>query len=95
MTTSTVTLLDPTAETAPVARERVAPPEDLATSTVGLLCISKRRSDEFLDHVERHLSDRGLQVRRFAKPSHSKPAPESVIQDIVDQCDVVVEALAD
>lgn len=86
---------DPTAETAPVMRDRVPPPPDLKAATIGLLCISKERSEEFLDRVEMRLGERGLKVLRFAKPTHTKPAPVNVIQDIVERCDVVVEGLAD
>ena len=89
------TMLDPTAETTPVMRERLAPSTQLEHAVVGLLSISKRRSDEFLDRVEQRLRTDGVDVRRFAKPSHSKPAPDGVLQDIVERCDVVVEALAD
>ena len=86
---------DPTAETAATQRDRILPSIDLKQSTVGLLCISKERSEEFLDSVETHLSNLGLKVLRYAKPTHTKPAPESIIQDIVEHCDVVVEGLAD
>ena len=88
-------MLDPTAETAPALRQRTPPPETLANATIGLLSISKERSEEFLDTIEQRLTDRGLKVLRFGKPTHTKPAPEAVIQDIVAQCDVVVEGLAD
>ena len=86
---------DPTAETAAAMRERVAPPEDLAKATIGLMSISKERSSEFLDTLEARLAARGLEVLRFAKPTHTKPAPESVLADIVERCDVAVVALAD
>jgi hypothetical protein len=89
------TMRDPTAETAAAMRERVAPPPDLAKATIGLLCISKERSEEFLDAIEARFGQEGLTVLRFAKPTHTKPAPEALIQDIVERCDVVVEALAD
>lgn len=95
MRTEPLAMLDPTAETTLVLRDRVPPPADLEGSTVGLLCISKKRSDEFLDQVEKRLAEGGVSVLRFAKPSHSKPAPQSVVQDIVERCEVVVEALAD
>ena len=95
MTAEGYVMRDPTAETAAVQRERQAPPADLSKATIGLLCISKERSEEFLDHVEQGLAARGLKVLRFAKPTHTKPAPEAVIQEIVERCDVVVEALAD
>ena len=89
------TMRDPTAETAAAMRERVTPPADLEKATIGLLSISKERSAEFLDALEARLAARGLEVLRFAKPTHTKPAPENVLADIVERCDVVVEALAD
>ena len=89
------TMRDPTAETTAVQRNRIPPKVDLANATIGLLCISKERSEEFLDSVEAQLSNRGLKVLRYTKPTHTKPAPESVIQDIVEHCDVIVEGLAD
>ena len=89
------TMRDPTAETTSEQRNRIPPKVDLANATIGLLCISKERSEEFLDSVETQLSNRGLKVLRYAKPTHTKPAPENVIQDIVEYCDVVVEGLAD
>lgn len=95
MTAQGYSMLDPTAESSPVMRERRAPPEDLARATIGLLCISKERSEEFLDTLEARLAARGHKVLRFAKPTHTKPAPEAVLADIVERCDVVIEALAD
>ena len=90
-------MLDPTGEASPVLRQRKVPPAQLAGATVGLLCISKERSEEFLDAVEAGLNERdlGLEVLRFAKPTHTKLAPENVLADIVEQCDIVVEGLAD
>lgn len=88
-------MLDPTAEAAPATRERVPALESLAGAKIGLLSITKERSDEFLDTVEARLAERGLTVLRFRKLTHTKPAPEAVIQDIVEHCDVVVEGLAD
>ena len=89
------TMRDPTAEISAVQRDRVLPKAGLTNAKIGLLSISKERSEEFLDSVETQLTKRGLKVLRYAKPTHTKPAPESVIQDIVEHCDVVVEGLAD
>ena len=86
---------DPTAELSPVVRERLPPPTSLEGRTVGLLSISKERSNEFLSTVAKRLTSRGIAVARFEKPTHTKPAPEDVIQAIVGRCDVVVEGLAD
>jgi hypothetical protein len=63
--------------------------------TVGLLDISKARGDVFLDHLSALLETRGLRVRRYAKPTFTKPAPIDLRHEIATQCDVVIEALAD
>ena len=89
------TMRDPTAETASVLRERRAPPADLAGKTVALLSISKERSDEFMDALEPLIQAAGVKTIRFKKSTHTKPAPEAIIQDIVARADIVVEALAD
>jgi len=89
------TMRDPTAETSAVMRERLTPPDRLNNRTVALLSISKERSSEFLDTVEQRFIERGVKVLRFEKPTHTKPAPENVLQDIIERADVVVEALAD
>ena len=95
MNTTAYSMLDPTAELSPERRPRRTPPKILDGITVGLMSISKERSDEFLDSLERNLVGRGLKVARFAKPTHTKPAPESVVQAIVEKCGVVVVGLAD
>jgi hypothetical protein len=88
-------VLDPTSERAPTARQRVVRPERLEGLTVGLLDISKARGDVFLDRLEERLRERGLGVRRYAKPTFAKPAPIDLRHEIATQCDVVIEALAD
>ncbi|MBT6276371.1 MAG: hypothetical protein HOI95_19835 [Chromatiales bacterium] len=88
-------MLDPTAESSPVMRERVTPPASLAGLKVGLLSISKERSDEFLNTVAARLGEQGIETVRFAKPTHTKPAPPEVLHAVADGCDVVIEGLAD
>lgn len=94
---SSYSMRDPTAELSPVMRERVMPPDDLQGCTVGLLSISKERSAEFLDSVESLLAGQlsNVAIRRFEKPTHTKPAPEAVLSQVVESCDVVVVGLAD
>ena len=88
-------VLDPTSERTPAERVRVERPPDLTGLTVGLLDISKPRGNVFLDRVEELLRKRGAAVRRYAKPTFTKPAPIDVRHEISTQCDVVIEALAD
>ena len=89
------TLLDPTGERSPVTRARVPRPASLDGLTVGLLDITKARGDVFLDHLAATLEARGHSVRRFAKPTFTKPAPIDLRHEITTTCDVVIEALAD
>lgn len=88
-------LLDPTSELSPVERPRLARPASLDGLRVGLLDISKRRGDVFLDRIEEQLTQRGLVVRRYLKPRFSILAPAELKQQIRKECDLVIEALAD
>ena len=88
-------LLDPTSERAPAVRERVARLDTLEGKTVGLLDISKPRGDLFLDRLEQQLRERGAGVKRYKKPTFTKPAPVDLRHEIAVECDAVVEALAD
>lgn len=93
MTTRTV--LDPTGEHAPAGRVALPRKDSLAGVTVGLLDISKARGDVFLDRLAELLADRGVAVRRYAKPTFARPAPIDLRYEISTTCDVVIEALAD
>ena len=88
-------LRDPTAETGSAKRARLAPPESLDGRVVALLDIGKERSDEFLDSIEDLLGARGLEVRRYAKPSPTTLSQDYASSDIAAECDVVIEGLAD
>ena len=88
-------LMDPTGELAPANIERAKRPASLEGLTVGLLDISKPRGDVFLNRLEEVLVERGLTVERYMKPTFSKPAPVDLRHEISQQCQVVIEALAD
>ena len=88
-------LLDPTSELSPTERPRRTRPASLDGLRVGLLDISKRRGDIFLDRLEELLGKRGLEVRRYRKPRFSILAPSELKQQIRKECDLVIEALAD
>ena len=88
-------LLDPTSEHTPAQRLRAPRLPDLAGRTIGLLDIAKARGDVFLDRMESRLVERGAKVLRFKKPTFTKPAPIDLRHQIAQQCDAVVEALAD
>ena len=88
-------LLDPTAEHDAATRVRAPRPTTLDGATVGLLDISKARGDVFLNRLEQRLVERGMRVHRYAKPTFTKVAPIDLRHEIAQQCDVVIEALAD
>ena len=88
-------LLDPTSERSPVSKPRLPRLETLAGRTVGLLDITKARGDIFLDRIEARLREVGAEVKRYSKPTFTKPAPVDLRHEIAVECDAVVEALAD
>lgn len=86
---------DPTGEHTPSGRTLQPRPESLTQTTVGLLDIAKPRGDIFLDRLAELLGERGVHLRRYAKPTYTKPAPIDVRREITTHCEVVIEALAD
>lgn len=99
MTTTTYSgtvILDPTDERLPIRRQLSERPEQI-TGTVGLLDISKPRGDILLDRIEQHLHERlpGVTVKRYRKPTVTRPAPEDLRRLIAEECNFVIEALAD
>ncbi len=95
MSSATRTILDPTGERSVAERARLARPTSLDGVTVGLLDIGKPRGDVFLDRLAQHLSAIGADVRRYKKPTFTKPAPVDLRHEIATECQVVIEALAD
>ena len=91
-----VTILDPTAESAPAGRPLAG--ERLRAgvpATIGFLDISKPRGDVFLDELERLLRGHGHTVVRRMKPTFTKTVPVDLRAEIAAHCDAVVVALAD
>jgi hypothetical protein len=90
-----LTILDPTSESNPSTRQLLVRPADIKGHTIALLDISKPRGNVFLDRLEELLTERGAKVKRFAKPTFTKPAPVDLRHEIATQCTLVIEALAD
>lgn len=88
-------LLDPTSERTPTARARQPRPASFDGLTVGILDISKARGDVFLDRIAARLGERGVGVRRYKKPTFTRPAPTELKQQIATECNLVIEGLAD
>ena len=91
----TQVLLDPSGEFDPAQREPLPVPSLLDGLTVALLDISKTKGDVFLDRIDIRLQEQGLRTLRFKKPTFARTAPTGLLQEIAQQCDVVIEGLAD
>lgn len=89
-------ILDPTDERVPVERQ-VSARTGNVQGVLGLLDIRKPRGDVLLDELEGLLSESlpGVEIKRYAKPTFTKPCPDDLRRTIRDECDFVVEALAD
>jgi len=88
-------VLDPTDERVPIRRALAVRPPRLR-GVVGLLDIRKPRGDVFLDRLAQRLRERAsIEVRRYVKPTFTRPAPIDLRREIATTCDFVIEALAD
>jgi len=98
VTTATkLQVLDPTVDHIP-ADAVVAPrPETLNGTVVGLLSNNKLNADELLVMVQDVLADRyefkGVISRN--KGNASRPCPEKILNELSEQCDVVITASGD
>ena len=88
-------LRDPTAETSALKRPRVKPPASLDGRTVALFDIGKTRSNEFFDHVEKRLRERGIRTARHGKPTNAKVATDENLQKVAAEADAVIIGLSD
>lgn len=88
-------VLDPTGEHSVTTRELLPRPASLDGQVIALLDITKPRGDVFLDRLEELLAGSGAEVRRYSKPTFTKPAPVDLRHEIATQCTMVIEALAD
>ena len=62
---------------------------------MALLDISKPRGDVFIGRLDELLTERGIAVRHYRKPTFTKPAPLDLRRQIAAECGAVIEALAD
>jgi hypothetical protein len=89
-------ILDPTDERIPIRRSLATRTEVIA-GTIGLLDINKARGDVMIERLKQRLSERlpGVEVKNYRKPTPAKPAPDNIRRQMMEECDFVVEALAD
>ena len=89
-------ILDPTNESLPVGRQ-LARRTSAIEGIIALLDISKPKGNILLDRLEENFSERlpSIKFTRFFKPTFSRPAPDSLRQEINRDHHFVIEALAD
>jgi hypothetical protein len=89
-------IVDPTDERVPI-RRTLAKRSGTITGSVALLDISKPRGDVLIDQLAARLREEmpGVEIRRYKKPTFTKPAHEELRRQIAKESDFVIEALAD
>jgi len=89
-------ILDPTDERVPIRRTLAARNGEIR-GNVALLDIAKPRGSVLMDRLADHLMDRlpDVEVKRYRKPTFTKPAPDELRRRIAEESDFVIEALAD
>jgi len=92
---TTTTLIDPTGEHAAVKAKKSPRPATLDGITVGVLDIGKARGDVFLDRLAVRFAERGIKVKRYAKPGPSRPAVIETRQRMLAETEAAIIGLAD
>ena len=90
-------LVNPLAEPPRPHRQPAPRLDALAGKSIGLIDISKPGGEAYLDQIEENLKTHyGVQKTvRLKKPTFTKRAPDAIIEQLVAECDGVIEALAD
>ena len=89
------TLLDPTGEHTVSTKTKAARPKSLQGTTIGLLDIGKARGDVFLNRLDERLTEKGVTVKRYAKPTPSRLVASDTRQKMLGEVQSAVIGLAD
>lgn len=97
VTAERLRVLDPTVQPIPAEGVVAARPETLDGKVIGLLANGKLNSEEILALTQEVLADRyefkGVVARN--KRNASRPCPDEIIDELVEQCDVVITSSGD
>jgi hypothetical protein len=90
-------ILDPTVEAIPDSTVLAPRPGDLNGKVVGLLSNGKRNADKLLDAVQSLLEDtyEFSGTVRLNKRDASRPAPQAIVDELLEKCDLVITATGD
>lgn len=89
------TLLDPTGEHEPPVRKQAQRPKALDGLTVGILDIGKARGDVYLNRLDERFAERGIKVKRYAKPTPSRLVAADTKQKMLSEVQAAIIGLAD
>lgn len=98
MTTATrLAVLDPTVEPIPAHAVVAQRPDTLDGKVIGLLANGKRNSVELLEAVSEVLADRYefKAVITRNKGNASRPCPTPLLEEMAEQCDIIITASGD
>ena len=89
-------ILDPTDERVPIRRSLARRSEEIA-GTIGMLDINKARGDVMLKRVQQRLNELlpNVAVKYYRKLTPARPAADDLRQQMLQECDFVIEGLAD
>jgi len=89
-------IVDPTDEREPIRRTLAERPAQIK-GRIAMLDIAKPRGNVLIDRLAAHLEERlpAVEIKRYRKPTFTKPAPEELRRRIAEESDFVIEALAD
>ncbi len=91
------TLLHPAAEDVAQKQSLAARLSDLQGATIGLIDNHKRNADVFLAELGRVFQEEyGVaKIVSYKKASQSMPTPDQVMDQLAEECDAIVHAVAD
>ncbi len=97
MSEQTIVVLDPTAVGRAQERPLAPRPETLEGKRIGLLWNGKSNADVFLSEVEKLLvhTYHPASTRNWSKHNASATAFESLIEELAQGCDLVVNGIGD
>lgn len=89
------TFLDPTGEHQVVARKKAQRPKSFDGITVGILDIGKTPGEVFLNRLADRLTEKGIGVKRYAKPGPGTLVSAEIKQRMQQEVQTVAIGLAD
>jgi hypothetical protein len=90
-------LLHPGAEDVAEKYQIAARLEDLTGTTIGLIDNRKRNANIYVEELGRLFQEQyGVsRIVTYRKASQSMPTPPEILDDLANQCDAIIHAVAD